>query len=82
VTVNAICPGFLATEMTEASIARIVAATGRSRDEALASLVHRNPQQRLVSAEEVAAAALYLCSEAAGGVNGAALVIDGGELRR
>jgi NAD(P)-dependent dehydrogenase (short-subunit alcohol dehydrogenase family) len=82
VTVNAICPGFLATDMTEQSIARISAATGRSRDDALASLTRRNPQNRLFAPDEVAAAAAYLCSDAAAGVNGTTLVIDGGELRR
>jgi NAD(P)-dependent dehydrogenase (short-subunit alcohol dehydrogenase family) len=82
ITVNAICPSFLATDMTDQSVARIVAATGRSRDEALASLVRRNPQNRLVETDEVAAATAYLCSHAASGVNGTTLVIDGGELRR
>jgi NAD(P)-dependent dehydrogenase (short-subunit alcohol dehydrogenase family) len=82
VTVNAICPGFLATDMTEQSVARIVAATGRSREETVATLARRNPQNRIIDADEVAAAAAYLCSDAAAGVNGTALVIDGGELRR
>lgn len=79
VTVNAVCPGFIASDMTEQSVDRIAAATGRSRDEALASLAIRNPQGRLFDPEEVAAATAYLCTDAARGVNGAALVIDGGE---
>jgi NAD(P)-dependent dehydrogenase (short-subunit alcohol dehydrogenase family) len=82
VTVNAICPGFLATDMTERSIDRIVSATGRSRDDARASLAGRNPQNRMIEPAEVAAAAAYLCSDAAAGINGSSLVIDGGELRR
>jgi NAD(P)-dependent dehydrogenase (short-subunit alcohol dehydrogenase family) len=82
ITVNAICPSFLATDMTEQSLARIVSATGRSRDDAVASLARRNPQNRIIDPEEVAAATAYLCSDAARGVNGLALVIDGGELRR
>jgi NAD(P)-dependent dehydrogenase (short-subunit alcohol dehydrogenase family) len=82
ITVNAICPGFLATDMTEQSLARIVATTGRSREEAVATLARRNPQNRIIDPEEVAEAAAYLCSEAARGVNGTTLVIDGGELRR
>jgi NAD(P)-dependent dehydrogenase (short-subunit alcohol dehydrogenase family) len=82
ITVNAICPGFLATDMTEQSVMRIVAATGRSHADAVAMLADRNPQNRLVDPEEVAAAAAFLCSNAAGGVNGTTLVIDGGELRR
>jgi NAD(P)-dependent dehydrogenase (short-subunit alcohol dehydrogenase family) len=82
ITINAICPSFLATDMTEQSLARIVSATGRSRDDAVASLARRNPQNRIIDPEEVAAATAYLCSDAARGVNGMALVIDGGELRR
>jgi NAD(P)-dependent dehydrogenase (short-subunit alcohol dehydrogenase family) len=82
VTINAVCPSFLATEMTEQSIARIVSATGRSSDEARAGLVSRNPQKRLIAPREVAGAVVYLCSDVAAGLNGAALTIDGGELRR
>jgi NAD(P)-dependent dehydrogenase (short-subunit alcohol dehydrogenase family) len=82
ITVNAICPGFLATDMTEQSVARIVAATGRSYEDARASLARRNPQNRLVDADEVATAAAYLCTHAAAGINGTTIVIDGGELRR
>lgn len=82
VTVNAVCPGYLATDMTEDSIARIAAATGRSREAAQQTLCDRNPQRRLLEPQEVAAAVLYLCGDAARGINGEALVLDGGELRR
>lgn len=82
VTVNAICPGFLATDMTDQSVARIMAATGRAHEEVVAALTRRNPQNRMIDPDEVAAAAAYLCSEAASGVNGTTIVIDGGELRR
>lgn len=82
VTVNAVCPGYLATEMTRVSIARIVDATGRSEAEALDALLTTTPQRRLIEADEVAAAVAYLCTDAARGVNGETLVIDGGELRR
>jgi NAD(P)-dependent dehydrogenase (short-subunit alcohol dehydrogenase family) len=82
VTVNAVCPGYLDTGMTETTIDMIVAATGRHRDEAVEALVGRSPQKRLVSPEEVADAVLYLCREGARGVTGTSLVIDGGELRR
>jgi NAD(P)-dependent dehydrogenase (short-subunit alcohol dehydrogenase family) len=82
VTVNAVCPSYLATEMTEQTLARITATTGRSRDQALQAILSRNPQKRLIEADEVAAAVAYLCSEDARSVNGAALLIDGGELKR
>lgn len=82
VTVNAVCPGYLATDMTEQALTRVAATTGRSRDEALDVILSRNPQRRLIDPEEVAGAVEYLCGDAAAGINGAALVIDGGELRR
>lgn len=79
VTVNAICPGFLDTPMTDHSAEVIAAKTGRSLAEARAALEALSPQNRLYQPSEVTAAALYLASEAAGGVNGAALPITGGE---
>jgi NAD(P)-dependent dehydrogenase (short-subunit alcohol dehydrogenase family) len=82
VTVNAVCPGFLRTEMTAQSAARVAAATGRSNDDALAAIAARNPQKRLIEVEEVAAAVVYLCTDAARGVNGTSMLLDGGELRR
>ena len=82
VTVNAVCPSYLATRMTEETVARVTEKTGRSRDEALQAITGLNPQKRLIEPHEVAAAVAYLCSDAAAGINGATLVIDGGELRR
>ncbi len=82
VTVNAVCPGFLDTDMTRETIDRIAAATGRDRQAAAAAIAGRNPQQRLITADEVASAVVFLCGEAARGINGEAFVIDGGELRR
>lgn len=82
VTVNAVCPGFLRTDMTAQSVARVAAATGRTHDDAEQALAARNPQKRLIEPDEVAAAVVYLCSDAARGVNGAAMLLDGGELRR
>jgi NAD(P)-dependent dehydrogenase (short-subunit alcohol dehydrogenase family) len=80
VTVNAICPGWVDTDMTTASIARIVEKTGRSADEARASLERMSPQQRLVRPEEVALVAVMLASEDAGGITGQAINVDGGEV--
>lgn len=78
VTVNALCPGFVDTEMVRASVDRIVAKTGRSREQALADIVSTSGHGRLVTSEEVADAALWLCGEGAASVNGQAIVIDGG----
>jgi NAD(P)-dependent dehydrogenase (short-subunit alcohol dehydrogenase family) len=79
VTVNAVCPGFTDTELVAESLARIVARTGRSPEQALAELTRTNPLGRLIRPEEVAASVLYLCLPAAAGVNGQALAVDGGE---
>jgi NAD(P)-dependent dehydrogenase (short-subunit alcohol dehydrogenase family) len=80
VTVNAICPGFLDTPMTEHSVAVIAEKTGKTLAEARAVLEGLNPQNRLFQPSEVTAAALYLASEGARGVNGQCITIAGGEL--
>lgn len=79
VTVNALCPGFLDTEMTERSIETIMQTTGRDRAGALAALTAHNPQRRLIAPAEVTAAALWLCGPGSEGVNGQAIAINGGE---
>ena len=80
ITVNAICPGFLDTPMTDHSVAVIAEKTGRSLTEARAALEGLSPQNRLYQPSEVTAAALYLASDAAAGVNGTCLTIAGGEV--
>jgi NAD(P)-dependent dehydrogenase (short-subunit alcohol dehydrogenase family)/enamine deaminase RidA (YjgF/YER057c/UK114 family) len=77
VTVNAVCPGFVDTEMTEESVARIVARTGRTRDEALAAALASAGQTRLIPAAEVAAAVVALAAAADHPPNGETLVLDG-----
>jgi NAD(P)-dependent dehydrogenase (short-subunit alcohol dehydrogenase family) len=80
VTVNAICPGFLDTEMTDHSVRVISEKTGRSPEAARAALMALSPQNRLYQPDEVTATALWLCSDGAGGVNGQAITISGGEV--
>ena len=80
VTVNALCPGFLDTEMTDRSVSNIVAKTGMSPDAAREVLAASNPQKRLIRPDEVTSAALWLCSEGSDGINGQALAIAGGEI--
>lgn len=80
VTVNAICPGFTATDMTETSLERIQAKTGRSREAALEELTRVNPQGRLVRPEEVAAAVVWLCRDGAASMTGQAIAVAGGEV--
>jgi NAD(P)-dependent dehydrogenase (short-subunit alcohol dehydrogenase family) len=78
VTANAVCPSYVRTQMTERTLARISEKTGRSREEALASLEASTPLGRLLEPEEVAEAVWYLALDAAAAVNGHALVLDGG----
>ena len=78
VTINAICPGYVDTEMVSRGLERISTRTGRSTDEALESLKRMSPQNRLVTAEEVASLALLLASEEGRGINGQGINVDGG----
>lgn len=80
VTVNAICPGFLDTDMTDHSIKVIAEKTGRSLEQARAALESLSPQNRLYRPDEVTAAALFLCGEGSDGINGQSITIAGGEL--
>lgn len=82
VTVNAVCPGFLDTEMTARTIDRIVEKTKRSKDDVVRELESFNPQKRLVKTDEVAHVVTMLCSDAARGVTGQAIPIDGGQVMR
>lgn len=79
VTANALCPGYSDTGLIDDAVSAIVAKTGRSPDEARAGFAKSNPMGRLIKPAEVAAAALWLVSEAAASVNGQAIAIDGGE---
>jgi 3-hydroxybutyrate dehydrogenase len=78
VTVNAICPGYVATDLTRESARRIQEKTGRSYEEAIASLEAFSPQRRLVEPEEVATLAVLLASDEARAVTAQAWNIDGG----
>lgn len=79
-TINALCPGFLDTEMTERSIANIVEKTGMSAEDARGNLERMSPQNRLIQPEEVVRAALWLCGPGSEGVTGQAIAIAGGEV--
>ncbi len=80
VTVNAVCPGYVDTPMTDQSIARIVAKTGAKAEDVLGSIKRMSPQNRLFAPEEVAYLVAALCHPRARGINGQAIVIDGGAL--
>lgn len=78
ITVNAICPGYVETEMVSRGIDQITKKTGRSAEEALDALKKMSPQNRLVTSEEVAAVALLLASDEGRGINGQGINVDGG----
>jgi NAD(P)-dependent dehydrogenase (short-subunit alcohol dehydrogenase family) len=80
ITVNAVCPGFTDTPLLRKAAETIKAKTGRSEDEALATLAGANPQGRLVTPKEVADAVLWLASPGASSINGQAIVVAGGEV--
>jgi NAD(P)-dependent dehydrogenase (short-subunit alcohol dehydrogenase family) len=79
VTVNAVCPGYVDTPMTDDSVANIAARTGKSLEEARELLARRQPIRRLVSSDEVAQAVM-LCVEN-GAINGQGLNVDGGAVQ-
>jgi NAD(P)-dependent dehydrogenase (short-subunit alcohol dehydrogenase family) len=82
VTANCVCPSFVRSEMTQRSVAAIVARTGRTVQQAEAALMSVAPLGRLVEPEEVAAAVLYLVSDDAGAVNGQSIILDGGGIQQ
>ena len=75
VTVNAVCPGYVDTDMTRQSVSRIAAKTGMSPVDALRAALDTTGQRRLIPPEEVASAVLALCHGAGSETNGEAVVI-------
>lgn len=80
VTINAICPGFVDTDMTVKAVERIVRKTGRSAEEARRALESQSPQRRLMTVDEVAHAVFALVPHEARGVHGQAIALDGGQV--
>ena len=81
VTVNAVCPTYVRTPMTERTIDNIGRTTGRQTEEATNVLTASGSLGRLLEPEEVAHAVAFLCSDLAGGISGQALVLDGGGIQ-
>ena len=78
VTVNAVCPGYVDTPMTDRSVDRIVEKTGADPEAVRETMRRTSPQNRLMEPEEVALAVVNLCHPGAKGINGQAIVVDGG----
>jgi NAD(P)-dependent dehydrogenase (short-subunit alcohol dehydrogenase family) len=81
IRVNAVCPTFVETPMTERSVERIAASTGRSASESEAALARTSPLGRLLDPHEVADAVFWLASEAARPINAQTLILDGGGIQ-
>lgn len=80
ITFNAICPAFVDTAIVAENTVSIAARAGISEDQAREIMVKTNRHKRLIDASEVAGTAMWLCSDAAGSVNGQAIEIAGGQM--
>lgn len=80
VTVNALCPGYVATPIVDRNVDKIMQRSGLSQEEALAAMRDSNPFGRLIEPEEVAAAALWLCGPGSDAVTAQAIPISGGQV--
>lgn len=77
VTVNAVCPGYVATDLVSGSLARISAKTGLSEAQALAAILKDAGQPRIVEAQEVADAVLHFCTGTGADASGETYVLMG-----
>ncbi len=80
ITVNAICPGYTDTDLIADAASRISEKTGLSAEKAIGHFASTNPSGRLITPEEVANAAMWLCSDGASAVTGQAITVAGGDL--
>lgn len=79
-TFNALCPGYVDTDIVAANTVSIAGRAGISRDEALALMVRTNRHKRLIAPSEVAAAAMWLVGPGSDSVNGQCIEIAGGQM--
>jgi NAD(P)-dependent dehydrogenase (short-subunit alcohol dehydrogenase family) len=77
-TVNAVCPGYVDTPMTDLSVARVSKITGRSEEQARGAITNMNASGRLVHPDGIGTMILTLCLPQSRDINGAAITIDGG----
>ncbi len=78
ITVNAICPGFVQTDMVEALKTEVAKAQGVDGDAMLAAALTRVPMGRVLNPSEISGLAVYLASDASSGMTGQSLSVDGG----
>lgn len=79
-TFNALCPAYVDTEIINCNVSSIMERTGLEEKDARALMVDVNPHGQLISPQEVAETALWLCNPAIESVNGQAIQISGGEI--
>ncbi|MGE0007166.1 MAG: SDR family NAD(P)-dependent oxidoreductase [Parvibaculaceae bacterium] len=79
ITVNALCPGYTDTDLVAGAADAIARKTGRTAGEAIGHFARTNPSGRLITPEEIADAALWLCSDGAAAVTGQAIAVAGGD---
>jgi len=80
IRVNAVCPGYTDTELTDSAVDNIVNALGKTATEARAMLVGIIPRGVMTTPNEVAAAVAWLCAPGSGAITGIALPVAGGEV--
>ncbi len=77
-TVNAVCPGYVDTPMTDQSVARVSEITGRSADDSRGIITNMNASGRLVDPQAIGHVIAMLCLPLSRDINGAAVTLDGG----
>jgi NAD(P)-dependent dehydrogenase (short-subunit alcohol dehydrogenase family) len=78
VTVNAVCPGYVDTGLTQKNALLLAEKTHKPVEDAVEMLKRASPQNRLIDPAEVASLAVMLAGEAAKGITGQAINVDGG----
>jgi 3-hydroxybutyrate dehydrogenase len=80
ITVNAVCPGYTDTDMTERGVRELMAAKKISREEARAMILRVIPRGALTTPDEVANTVVWLCTPSASAITGQAIIVAGGEI--
>jgi NAD(P)-dependent dehydrogenase (short-subunit alcohol dehydrogenase family) len=78
ITVNAVCPGYVDTDLVRNAVQAVVAKTGLTADKVVGEMIRHNPQGRLIQPEEIADTVAWLCGAQAQSVSGQAIAISGG----
>jgi 3-hydroxybutyrate dehydrogenase len=79
ITVNAICPGYVLTPLVQKQIPETAKARGISEEQVIRDvLLHAQPTRQFVTTQQIGALAVFLCTEGAASITGAALPVEGG----